>query len=289
MNSRDCYDFRQEGVQRRLLLLDVGGTFIKCSDSREIPVDSQADAQAIREAFRKATEPARLGLVDGIGIAMPGPFNYSTGEFMMKHKFQSVYGMLFRDVACVPAEVELKFTHDVNGMLSGELSFGNARPYRNVALVTLGTGLGFSVCIGGTILKNANGSPLESLYNRPYRESILEDYISKRAITNLYRLLSQSDFEGSVKEIAHRAGAGDKAAKQTFRETALILGQQLVPILKEKQIECLLLGGQISRSYSLMESVLADCLKEISSLRHIGPISDFDNATFNGLKSLFIE
>ena len=50
---------------------------------------------------------------------------------------------------------------------------------------------------------------------------------------------------------------------------------------------CLLFGGQISRSCDLMATTLQNSLAFLPSLRRIDVISDFDNATFNGLKSMF--
>ena len=40
----------------RLLLLDVGGTFIKTSDGREIPVNSNGDKQSVFLSFHKAVK-----------------------------------------------------------------------------------------------------------------------------------------------------------------------------------------------------------------------------------------
>ena len=167
-----------------ILLLDVGGTFIKCSDGREIPINSDGSREEISRSFAEAVgafidNPARTDNV-GIAVAIPGPFDYERGIFLMKHKFAAVYGDNFRDVAGIPSGIELRFTHDVNCMLSGEMRYGNGREYSRVALVTLGTGLGFAMSIDGHILKNETGSPLVSIFGIPYRDGILEDYASKR-------------------------------------------------------------------------------------------------------------
>ena len=66
-----------------------------------------------------------------------------------------------------------------------------------------------------------------------------------------------------------------------------ILSGAIAPILEEYSIECLLFGGQISRSCDLMATTLQNSLAFLPSLRRIDVISDFDNATFNGLKSMF--
>ena len=84
-------------MDTKTILLDVGGTYIKCTDGRQIPVHSDGDRMTIASVLRKAIGPMKG--VDGIGVAIPGPFDYKEGRFLMKHKFASVYGSLFRNLA----------------------------------------------------------------------------------------------------------------------------------------------------------------------------------------------
>lgn len=249
-----------------ILLLDVGGTFIKCSDGREIPINSDGSREEISGSFAEAVgafidNPARTDNV-GIAVAIPGPFDYERGIFLMKHKFAAVYGENFRDVAGIPSGIELRFTHDVNCMLSGEMRYGNGREYSRVALVTLGTGLGFAMSIDGHILKNETGSPLVSIFGIPYREGILEDYASKRGFIREFESLGGTG-AATVKDIASLATHGDDLALATFREVGTTIGKAISPIIEKYQIECLLLGGQISRSFCLWRALCA----KVSAIR----------------------
>ena len=289
-------------MTRKTLLLDVGGTFIKCSDGREIPIDSDGSREEIsasfaeavgafcdeasREAENAVASNGKFAPCRGIAVAIPGPFDYGKGIFLMRHKFAAVYGESFREVAGVPSCVELRFTHDVNGMLEGEMACGNGRGHSRVALVTLGTGLGFAMSIDGHILKKETGSPLVSIFSLPYRNGILEDYASKRGFLSTFARLGGTGAD-TVKDIAALASGGDVKALATFREVGATLGEAISPILEEYRIECLLFGGQISRSFRFMEDALRESLGGVKSLGRISPVSDFDNATFNGLRSLF--
>lgn len=258
---------------RDKLLLDVGGTFIKCSDGREIPVDSAGTREQIAGALKEG-----VGDAEEVAVAIPGPFDYKNGIFLMQHKFAAVYGEHFADLTCSGAR--FRFIHDVNAMLLGEMVSGAGSAYRRVALVTLGTGLGFSMSIDGEILKSDSGSPKVSVWNLPWKDGILEDYASKRGFLR--------GFEGvSVKDLADRARNGDAAAAARFRDVGSTLAAALTPILAQWGIECLLFGGQISRSFDLFgPAVIAGCEENTLPLKHIGPVSDISNATFNGLKSL---
>ena len=194
----------------------------------------------------------------------------------MKHKFSAVYGESFTRLAGFNGKA--CFIHDVNCMLLGEVASEAGKGYKRAALIALGTGLGFSMYVDGKVLTNETGSPLVSIWKLPYRDGVLEDYVSKRGIVGRY-----GDPAISVKEIARRAFSGDEKAKAVFAETGDMIGENVVPILKEYRISILLLGGQISRSAELfLPALKARLPKDIT----VSVVSDIDNATFNGLKEL---
>lgn len=259
------------------LLLDVGGTFIKCSDGREIPIDSAGSREQIVAALREA-----VGDASRVAVAIPGPFDYAGGVFLMKHKFAAVYGDSFAQLAGRP-DAEFRFIHDVNGMLLGALHNPDFAKYRRVALITIGTGLGFAVGVDGVPQSNAAGSPAVPLYNRPYRDGIAEDFVSKRGIMRTWSQITGKAWpEGqTVKDIA-----GTEAGREVFALTGNYLGEVAAPLLEEMNIECLLLGGQISKSFRLMEGTLKAELEKVSSLKLISPLPNLDSATFDGLKAL---
>lgn len=255
------------------ILLDVGGTFIKCSDGREIPIDSAGKRDSIVESLRSAVGDARE-----VAVAIPGPFDYEKGIFLMKHKFAAVYGESFADI--IGGNREYRFIHDVNAMLLGEMVSGVGKGYDRVALVTLGTGLGFAMSIDGCLLKNEMGSPAVPIWNLPYRDGILEDYVSKRGF------LRGLPDGLTVKDLAMKANNGDSEALFRFADAGAVLARSIAPILEEYKIECLLFGGQISRSFNLFGPAVRSGLAKVSSLKQISRVSDIGAATFNGLKTL---
>ena len=192
----------------RVRLLDVGGTFIKCQDGRQIPVPSAGSREAVAAAFSEAVGP--VASLKGIGIAIPGPFDYRNGIFLMKHKYASVYGECFRDLAGVPENVPVKYLHDVNAPLLGIVKMAGLES-ENVALVTLGTGLGFSYAVHGEVQCSESGGPAFGLWNRPWNGGILEDRISARGISSAYAALTGDSTPGAY-DIACKAFSGEDAA-----------------------------------------------------------------------------
>lgn len=261
-------------------LLDVGGTFIKCADGRQVPIHSDGSQEEIAAALKEAIGPTE-GL-KGVGVAIPGPFDYAEGVFLMQHKFHTVYGVSFRELTQLPEPVASRFHHDVNALLLGSIRMlGLERG--NTALVTLGTGLGFAYALDGEVQYNRMGSPARNLWNLPLKNGgILEDRISARGIATAYACKT-GDHTQSVLAIARRAYAGDEAALEVFSELGDQLGEALEDTVHELHVDRLLMGGQISKSMSLMLRPLQNRLEGIRIL------SVPEGAVFEGLSSLFTD
>lgn len=291
-----------------LLLLDVGGTFIKSTvvnSAREIlpsseftfPIHSEGTVEEILSSLETvcrhgmATIQEENYVFAGIGVAIPGPFNYESGVFLMKHKFQSVYGVslrsVFQKICGVGPSFPIWFMHDVNAVLSGEMLCGGAVGYHNVAVVTLGTGLGFSYAVDGKIQVNALGSPQSPIYNLPFQSGILEDYASKRGFLRIYSESVGHDLGTmTVADIGHLAQEGDSIAMATFATVGSYISEAVQDILCENHIEALLFGGQISRSFAFMKDAVARGLQSVITLEKIDAVSHIGDAVFYGLMRL---
>ena len=287
----------------RIVLLDVGGTFVKSSLGIAgkgavegsfviVPISSDGSAEEIETSFREAVSvqverAQEAGLsVEAVCAALPGPFDYEKGVFLMKHKFASVYGRSFRGILgdVIGPEVRLAFVHDVNGALLGALTADDSLRKGYVAISTFGTGLGFAYSVDGVIQKSETGSPAVNLWNAPYEDGILEDYISRRAILRHYDRLGGVLEEGEdVKEIAIKARMGDKNALEAFSTAARHYACGARPVLERLGIRHLFFGGQISRSFDLMESEIR---KGIPENVRISVLDDIQGTVLIGVTSL---
>ena len=291
-------------TDKSVVLLDVGGTFVKggIADSAgklaegvtwQVPVRSEGSreeilealAQALRQGILKSKE---LGMsAVGLAATFPGPFDYNSGIPLMRHKFAAIYGLnmkdWFRNIA--GNDFKVSFAHDVNAQLSGEMFCGAGVGYKNVCVIT---GLGFAFSIDGKIQYSSTASPARSIYKMPYGDGVLEDYVSKRGFLRAYREISGKDEpELTVKEIGRRAGTGEAAALETFSRVGSILAKAVSPILSEIGTECLLLGGQISRSYIFLEDALRQGLADVESLRRVSPVAHIEEAALYGAFATF--
>lgn len=267
------------------LLLDVGGTFIKCSDGRTVQVNSNGTREEIAGAFREA-----VGEAKDVAVAIPGPFDYARGIFLMKHKYAAVYGENFASLvspdsstaaAGLPRKPRFRYMHDVVAMLLGALSLPESAGFSRVALITIGTGLGFAVSIDGRPQLSASGAPAYSLFNRPYRNQSAEDYVSKRGIMRMWSERTGRPWP-SGQTVKDMAGTPD--GKAVFARLGTMLGEIAAPLLAELRIECVWLGGQIAKSFGLMEQTLRKGLASVASVQHVDALPNLDTATFDGLR-----
>ena len=288
------------------LLFDVGGTFLKAviadgngrfvpDTEYSVPMPSDGPREEIEQALIAALErgmrsAADRGLRIGCtGIAFPGPFDFGLGIPLMTHKFRNIYGISLLDLLRTRTDVgptmPVLFMHDVNAAMLGEMRCGNARGFANAALIALGTGLGFACCLDGEVQYAPTGSPRITVYKKPFRDGILEDYVAKRGFLRLYGEITGQDTGPSltVADLGRMAGEGDARARETFATVGGILAAALRDLLVEHGVECLLLGGQISRSFAHMEAALRDGLRDVAGLTRIAPAEHIGEAAFYGL------
>lgn len=286
------------------LAIDAGGTYLKSAVLNalgEIIRDSYRSAQSFSEgskseifgAFSEVISEGNKSISErnlklgGIGIAFPGPFDIYNARPLMKHKFQAIHGLdlraFFYENQKIKNHIPINFVHDANAVLQGEIWKGNAKGFNNVAVITIGTGLGFSVSQDGELLSNEIGGPNVSIFKLPCRNGILEDYISQRGFLNIYGEFSgKNTTDIQVSDLGKWADKGDDYSLKTFQEVAKILSDSLRNIIIERNIECVLFGGQISRSFHHLEKTILNEWKDIGQLKKIGVVKSIDNAALYG-------
>jgi glucokinase len=293
------------------LTIDAGGTYLKSAiitgkgevldgSALTIKAYSEGSKEKIFSAFR---ETILKGLkfidmngmkIEGIGVAFPGPFDYVSGVPQMEHKFINIFGIklrdFFRDIPGVPPDIPISFINDAHAVLLGELWKGNAIGYSNAAVVTMGTGLGFAFSKDGIVQCNSWGGPPVTIFRIPYNGGILEDFTGRRGFLKIYCAISGKNAEGiDVSDLGKWADEGDEYSITTFQMVGAILAEAINDILIEKEIQCLLLGGQISRSFHHMHKTLSEGLSDIDCLKRVSMVKSIDNAAlFGAFKSFHI-
>lgn len=269
--------------QKKYILLDVGGTEIKGSVSdgsgvktkiRKFPAQAQKSAEQILDNFAKIcrelmreADGSAVRSVAGVGMAIPGPFDYENGISRMQglNKYDAIYG--------IPLEKEIKarvpelgtarflFLHDIEAFALGESWHGNCQGADKIMCVCIGTGAGSAFVENGKTVKTGKGAPENGwIYQQPFGDSILDDYLSVRGLERISLAVTGKVWSG--KELFGLAKAGNMEAGEVWRRFGANVAAGLLPILEKYQPDLLLLGGQIAKSFAWFGKELeAECEK----------------------------
>lgn len=191
--------------------------------------------------------------IRGIGIAMPGPFNYYEGISMVNGvgKLQDLYGVNVRQslaerLGLAPSQI--RFINDATAFSIAEAMTGGASAHSRTVAITLGTGFGSSFLVDGKPVIESDSVPDGGfLYNKQYNDLLADDVFSTRGIKARYRALCGIEIS-DVKTLCEIVG-DDECAQRTFREFGKNLGEFLFPYLSRFSAEALVVGGNIAKAF----------------------------------------
>lgn len=266
-----------------ILGIDIGGSHITAAlvdDSSGLiaeqtitrkRIDAAADSETIlfgwMAALHQTIATIPGALLSGIGIAMPGPFNYEEGICLMRgvNKYDALYNVdvlkFIRKQFDLAQTFPVKFENDACCFGLGESISAELQPFENVMAITLGTGFGATFIKNQLIKKEGKGIPANGeLYNFPYLDGIAEDYISAAWMLKKYNSLTGN----RVTEVAHIAALAldkqDANALIVFEGFGNHLATCLLPWIKSFKAHCLVIGGSIAKSSTLFIAPLKKAL-----------------------------
>ncbi len=280
---------KETGDGRFIIGVDLGGTSINVGmvpfdggmvlGMRSMPTEPQRGAKKvvdrmvkmIRDAMKDAKREG--GLADdafiGIGLGSPGPLDRATGTVLETPNL-GWRNFPLRDLIANSIGLEAVLDNDANAAALGEWWMGAARGVNTVVGVTLGTGIGGGIVIGGRLFHGASDvagevghMTIDSTGRRCNcgNYGCLEAYasgpaIAARAIEGLEAgaasLLTEmvgGDLHATTAETVYEAiVAGDIYAKEVMRETAKFLGTGLANIINILNPEMVVISGGVTRA-----------------------------------------
>lgn len=160
--------------------------------------------------------------------------------------------------------------NDANTALWAELRFGAAAGHRHAVMVTLGTGIGGALVLGGELYRGSNGMAGEFGHTQVVpdghpcecgRRGCWEQYCSGKALTRFARDAGSS-LAGS--ELTAAAQAGDPVALGAYAEVGRWLGIGVADLVASFDPGIVIVGGGVSAAGDLLlgpaRRTLADSL-----------------------------
>lgn len=229
-------------------LVDLEGMHLDESSVVRRSVNAQGDADMIIREWATciAEVPGFHSFSSKMSIAMPGPFDYEMGVSLIKdqEKYKALYALDVKTLLAHQLGVgveNIRFLNDAASFLNGEVLAGTVRGVGRAVGITLGTGLGSSYYEHGQAVDAA-------LWNTPFKDGIAEDYLSTRWFLRQYEQRSGRKLKG-VKEMV-APGNYDSHARSLFVEFADNLSVFLKVLIKMKQPQAVVIGGNIVKAHS---------------------------------------
>lgn len=275
------------GTNLRIAAVDEQGTLLEKTtlDSR-VSLGRDHVVTDMCEAVRRVTAKHQgSGTMIGIGIGVPGIIDMKTG---MVHESPNL-----PDWADYPARDEIErrlrarviLENDANSAALGEKWLGAARDFDDMAMLTLGTGVGGGIVLGGRIWHGMTGMAGELGHGTVDPEGrlcgcgnrgCLEAYASATAVVKMAReaiadghapgmaRAAASNNEFTAKTIYDLAIQGDEPARQIFRRVGQAIGIVLANIVNALNLPIYVIGGGVASAWDAFAPSIFEQLRERS-------------------------
>ncbi len=271
---------------------------------REVIAELLGEAAALgAEALPVANPPpeAAASLSDarvlGIGLGVPGPIDSERGVCLFSPNLgwrDLDVGAYFRRAFDLPVRLE----NDVRAAALGEAWLGAGRDYRDFICLTVGTGIGSGVMVGGKLFKGSafcageiGHIPVASGLAAPLcgcgRRGCLEAVASGSAIAR------ESGFP-TAREAAEAARRGEARAARAFKTAADYLGLGIATAVGLYNPEAVIVGGGVAGAWDLIGPTVTEVVRErafppnVRTLKGIFPAGLGEDAGAVGAASLVL-
>ena len=221
----------------------------------------------------------------GAGIGIPGIIDMETGTLRKSANLPGWSDYPVREEIERRLGARVFLENDANAAALGEKWLGAAREVPNMAILTLGTGIGGGIVLNGKIFHGMNGMAGEFGHIPIEPEGVpcgcgshgcAEQYASASAVVRMAReaiasskapalaRAASSDPEFSAKSIYNLAIQGDEEARRIFRRFGKALGMLLAAVVNTLNLDMYVLGGGVCSAWDAFAPVMFEELRERS-------------------------
>ncbi|MDR1343765.1 MAG: ROK family protein [Tannerellaceae bacterium] len=264
-------------------VVDARGTILyngSIKTSKHANVSDYVDelAQAIDIVIKQA---GGYDKIKGIGIGAPNG-NYFSGCIESAANLPWKGRLPLAQMISEKLEhIPVTMTNDANAAAIGEMTYGVARGMKDFIMITLGTGVGSGIVIGGNLVYGHDGfaGELGHVIVRRHngrmcgcgRQGCLETYTSATGIARTAREYLEIRTENSLlraldpdtitsKDIYDAAIQNDKIALDIFEATGHMLGEAFADFIAFSSPEAIILFGGLAKAGKLISEPIQEAM-----------------------------
>ena len=258
--------------------VDLGGTAIKAGaisaageiiERRSIPAELERGPEDLSD--RIADLARELNFNGTIGIGVPGLLDRDAGSVIMSANLHQIDGFALVDAVAerlgVPSS-KVALENDANVAALGEAWAGAGKEEDDFLLVTLGTGVGGGVVLGGELQTGSGGLAGEighicvtpgGLLCGCGKRGCLETLASATAARRRAKELGLTE---DLPQLSSEARSGDSKAKELFFEIGRDLGRGLAAPTVLLDLRVYVIGGGFGAALDLLRPGIEAGLEE---------------------------
>ncbi len=269
---------------KEYLGIDLGGTNFKVgrvkdgiiiSESLNLVNRSLAETELIQTLF-KTIDAVITKNVISIGVGVPGILDPVSGVIYDIQNLPMWKEVPLKSILEQRYNLPVFLNNDANCFAKGEKVYGCGKPYSNFVGLSIGTGLGMGIIFNNQLYSGELCGAGE-IGMVTYKDGILEHYASSLFFINKYNK--------NAKELSDLASQGDPKALYAFTEFGVHLGNAINNILYMYAPEAIVIGGSISKSYSLFKKSMENTIKSFAYPKQI-ELLKIEVSTLSGIAIL---
>jgi len=265
--------------------VDLGGTNLRAAAiSREGKVLKKiagatpvsAGRQAVTEDIVQSIERLRKEFASdklaGVGVGIPGYILMDKGIVTHAPNLPDFVNYPIRDEIEKLLGAKVILENDANAAAVGEKWMGAGRDVQDLVLLTLGTGVGGGIIVGGQVLRGYLGMGGElghiTVVPNGYpcgcgNHGCVEKYASATAVSAMAKLLNLGA-DLTSEQVYELAVNGNVRAQSIFDSVGVALGTVLTDLINVFNSPLYLLGGGLAGAWDRFEASMYNELKQRS-------------------------
>jgi glucokinase len=264
--------------------IDLGGTFIKfvttdrqggASDIFELPTPTDGPKGLVAQMVRGAQQATDACQADGdnvlgVGVGSPGPLDLDAGIVIASPNIAGMVNVPLRDMVSEGTGLPVVLENDANAAAYGEYISGAGKDAEDLIVLTLGTGVGGGIVIGGELVHGAHqmGAELGHMILVPDgapcgcgQQGCIEQYCSAKFMADrtMARIAAEKpqtalnaimESNGSIdaKDINEARAGGDAFAAEAWDQTARYLALGCVSLARIFDPDKIVLAGGMAKA-----------------------------------------
>jgi glucokinase len=271
------------GQTSKLGIVDARGNVVAQSVIRtDTHEDVNLYVKDLGVAIRSLANQVDGGIssIRGVGMGAPnGNYYRGTIEFAPNLKWKGVVPLA--ELVSKEIGLPVALTNDANAAAVGEMTYGAARGMKHFIMITLGTGVGSGIVVGGYVLYGHDGFAGELGHTIQVRNNgrlcgcgrtgCLEAYASAIGVARTAREILETTDKATIlrdiprdqitsKDVAEAAAKGDQVAIDIFNFTGHMLGAALADFVAFSSPEAIILFGGLTKAGDLLKKPVVEGL-----------------------------